>query len=89
MTYQELSSTPEFQKLHPVKQQIIREVFQNGNSSTPEALLSTLMSLNKELSRRNLNFTKEESALLIDAIKETMPLKDRKKVDILLNLFYR
>ncbi len=89
MTYQELSSTSEFQKLHPVKQQIIREIFQNGNSSSPEALLSTLMSLNKELSRRNLNFTKEESSLLINAIKETMPIKDRQKVEMLLNLFYR
>ncbi|MBR1865204.1 MAG: hypothetical protein IJ801_01715 [Lachnospiraceae bacterium] len=89
MTYQELSSTPEFQNLHPVKQQILKEMLQNGRLTTPEALLPKFMSINQELAKRNLSFTKEESTLLIQMIKDTMSPQDQQRVDMLLNLFYR
>lgn len=89
MTYQELSSTPEFQNLHPVKQQILKEMIQNGRLTTPEALLPKFMSINQELAKRNLSFTKEETTLLIQMIKDTMSPQDQQRVDMLLNLFYR
>ena len=89
MTYQELSSTPEFQNLHPVNQQILKEMLQNGRLTTPEALLPKFMSINQELAKRNLSFTKEESTLLIQMIKDTMSPQDQQRVDMLLNLFYR
>lgn len=88
MTYQELSSTPEFQRLHPVKQQIIKEILQNGRFSSPEALLPKFMSINQELSKRNLNFSKDESSLLINVIKETMSSEDQKRIDMLMGMFY-
>lgn len=89
MNEQELFSTPEFQNLHPVKQQIIKEMVSNTQGETPESILSKMMMVNKELSKRNLNFTKEESTILIQIIKQNMSPADQRKVDMLLGLFYR
>lgn len=89
MNYEEFSSTKEFQNLHPVKQQIIKEVLQNNNLTSPEALLPKFMMINKELSKRSLNFTKEETNLLITVMKANMPPAEQAKVDMVLNMFYK
>ena len=88
MNYQEITSTPEFKKLHPVKQQIILELINNTPQSSPEAMLPKLMSVNKELSKRNLNFTKEETTLLINIMKENMTPAEQQKIDMLVNMFF-
>ena len=79
MNEQDLFSTPEFNRLHPVKQQIIREVVKNNQHTSPEAMLPKILSINKELTKRNLNFTKEESNLLINIMKENMTPAERQK----------
>lgn len=89
MNYQDLSSTPEFKRLHPVKQQIIREIAQTNQNMSPEAMLPKIMSLNKELSKRNLSFTREESNLLINVMKEKMSPAERQKVDMILGILQR
>ena len=84
MNQKDFFSTPEFQKLHPVKKQIIQELVSN-----PETMLSKVMTINKELSKRNLNFSKEESSLLIQILKQSMSPSDQQKVDLLMGLFHR
>ena len=69
---QDLFSSPEFQKLHPVKKQIIQELASTNQNMSPEMMLTKVMAINKELSKRSLNFTKEESALLIRIMKQNM-----------------
>lgn len=88
MNFQQFISTPEFNRLHPIKQQIIKELANNGNYSSPEAMLPQLMSINKELKKRNLSFTKQETTLLINLMKEGMTPEEQKKVDLLLGLFH-
>lgn len=87
MSYEELLTTPEFQKLHPIKQQIIKEVAEKGKQSSMEAMLPKIMSVNKELTRRNLNFTKSETAMLISVMKEGMSPAEQQKVDMLMGFF--
>lgn len=87
MSYEELLTTPEFQKLHPVKQQIIKEVAENSKKTSIEAMLPKIMSVNKELTRRNLNFTKSETTLLISVLKEGMSPAEQQKVDMLMGFF--
>ena len=87
MNYETLITTPEFQKLHPVKQQIIKEFAQNNKNSSPEAMLPKMMSINNELSKRNLNFTKAETSMLISILKEGMTPAEQQKVDMLMGFF--
>jgi hypothetical protein len=89
MDFQNFTSTPEFQQLHPVKQQIIREMVQNNLHTSPETLLPKIMMLNRELSKRNLSFTKKETEMLIGLMKSDMPPEEQKKVDLLMGLFNR
>lgn len=89
MNQKDFFSTPEFQKLHPVKKQIIQELASDRKSMSPETMLSKVMTINKELSKRNLNFSKEESSLLIQILKQSMPSSDQQKVDLLMGLFHR
>lgn len=86
---QDLFSSPEFQKLHPVKKQIIQELASSNQNMSPEIMLTKVMAINKELSKRSLNFTKEESALLIRIMKQNMSAADRQKVDLLMGLLNR
>lgn len=87
MSYEELINTPEFQNLNPLKQQIIKEVAGNSQNASIESMLPKIMAINKELSKRNLNFTKEETALLISVLKEGMSPAEQKKVDMLMGFF--
>ncbi|MCI5806229.1 MAG: hypothetical protein MR029_07840 [Clostridium sp.] len=89
MNQKDFFSTPEFQKLHPVKKQIIQELASDRESMSPESMLSKVMTINKELSKRNLNFSKEESSLLIQILKQSMSPSDQQKVDLLMGLFHR
>ncbi len=89
MNQKDFFSTPEFQKLHPVKKQIIQELISNQETMSPETMLSKVMTINKELSKRNLNFSKEESSLLIQILKQSMSPSDQQKVDLLMGLFHR
>lgn len=89
MNFEELSSTKEFVNLHPVKQKIIKELLTTNQKVSPEALLPKIMTINKELSKRNLSFTKEELNLLIKIVKSDMSPIEQQKVDMLMNLFNR
>ena len=89
MNQKDFFSTPEFQKLHPVKKQIIQELASDRESMSPETMLSKVMTINKELSKRNLNFSKEESSLLIQILKQSMSPSDQQKVELLMGLFHR
>ena len=88
MDFQNFTNTNEFKQLHPIKQKIIQELANNGSSSSPETMLPQLMSINRELKKRNLSFTKEETAILIQVMKSDMSPSEQKKVDVLLGLFH-
>lgn len=89
MDFQELSSTKEFTNLHPVKQKIIKELISSGQNKSPEMMLPKIMTINKELSKRNLSFTKDELGLLIRIMKDDMSPAEQQKIDMLINLFNR
>ncbi len=84
MDFNDFSSTKEFQNLHPLKQQIIKEMVQSSRNTPLEMMLPKIMSINKELGRRNLGFTKDESRLLINILKENMTPAERQKVDMIM-----
>lgn len=87
MNYESFTSTKEFKSLHPVKQKILQEIINNNMHTTPEAILPKLLSVNKELSKRNLSFTSDETTLLIQIMKANMTPEEQRKVDMLMGFF--
>jgi hypothetical protein len=89
MDFSDFISTKEFQNLHPLKQQLIIELVQSSKNTPLEKMLPKIMSINQGLNKRNMSFTKEESQLLINILKENMTPDQRQKVDMLMNLLPR
>lgn len=87
MKVEDFFATPEFRKLHPVKQQVMKEIALNSEGTTPESMLPKILTVNNELSKRKLNFTKEETALLIRIMKQGMSPEEQQKVDMLMGFF--
>ena len=87
MDFNDFTNTKEFQKLHPLKKQIIEELYQNSKNTPLEQLLPKVIHTNKELGKRNLGFTKEESKLMIGILTANLTEEERTKVNLLLNFF--
>lgn len=86
MQQQDFFSTPEFMRLHPLKQQIMKELAAGSRNASVESMIPKIMSINKELNRRNLNFTKSESRLMIKILTQDMSPADKQKIDMILSM---
>lgn len=81
----DIKKDPRLNNIDPVKLKIILEIKEQSRHKSIEEMLPQIMQINNELNRRNMNFTKEESALLLDVIEETLPPADKKKFKMLKN----
>ena len=86
MQQQDFFLTPEFQRLHPLKQNIIKELAMSSQNVSVEAMIPKIMSINNELKRRNLSFTKSESKLMINILTRDMSAADRSKIDMIMSM---
>lgn len=48
-----------------------------------EELLPEIMKINQELNRHDMNFTKQESELLLDAIEESLSPSEKQKFNMI------
>ena len=78
-----ISNNPRLQNISPLKLKIIREIAEKSKGKTIEEMLPQIMKINKELQTRNISFSKDETALLLDVIEETIPPKDKAKFNML------
>lgn len=78
-----IGQDPRLNHIHPVKLKIIKEIATKSKGKSIEEMLPQIMQVNKELQARNISFSKEETALLLDVIEETLPPKDRAKFNML------
>ena len=78
-----ISNNPRLQNISPLKLKIIREIAEKSKGKTIEEMLPQIMKINKEIQARNISFSKDETALLLDVIEETIPPKDKAKFNML------
>ena len=69
--------------IDPIKLKIIMEIREKSKNKSGEELLPEIMKINQELNRRNMNFTKNESEILMDVIEESLSPADRQKFNML------
>lgn len=74
---------PKLRNIHPMKLKIINEIKEQSRYQSMEELLPQIVQINQELKRRNMSFTPEESALLMDAMEESMTPAERQKFQII------
>ena len=73
---------PRFCRLDQRKQKILSEIAEKSSRYSMEELLPQILQINQELNRRNMNFTKEESALLMDIIEESLSPAEKQKFNM-------
>lgn len=78
-----ISNNPRLQNISPLKLKIINEIAEKSKGKSIEDMLPQIMKINQELQSRNISFSKEETALLMDVIEETLPPKDKAKFNML------
>ena len=76
---------PKLRNIHPTKLRIINEIKEQSKYQSAEELLPQILQINQELKRRNL--TKEESALLLEAMEESMSPAERQKFQMIKSFF--
>ena len=67
----QFENDPRLKNLMPLKRQIILELANGSHNATMEQMLPQIMQLNRELQKRNLSFSKEESNLIMDIMIST------------------
>lgn len=76
-------NNPKLRSIDPLKLKIIMEIKEKSKNKSIEELLPQIMQINSELNRRDMNFTKSESELLMDVLQETMSPAERKKFNMI------
>lgn len=74
---------PRLKNLSPIKRKIILELAAGSEKKSMEQLLPEIMQLNRELQKRNLSFSKEESNLIMDIMAEQASPSDKQKIAML------
>ena len=65
---------------------IIDDCSTDNSVAIVESMIPKIMSINKELNRRNLNFTKSESRLMINIRTQDMSPADKQKIDMIMGM---
>lgn len=76
-------SNPKLRGIDPLKLKIILEIKNKSRNKSMEELLPEIMKINQELNRRDMNFTKQESELLLDAIEESLSPSEKQKFNMI------
>ena len=81
----QFENDPRLKNLMPLKRQIILELANGSHNATREQMLPQIMQLNRELQKRNLSFSKEESNLIMDIMMEQASPAERRKIAMFRN----
>ena len=81
----QFENDPRLKNLMPLKRQIILELANGSHNATMEQMFPQIMQLNRELQKRNLSFSKEESNLIMDIMMEQSSPAERQKIAMFRN----
>ncbi len=79
----DFSHNPKLKNIDPMKIKIIMEIQKKSKNRSIEELLPEIMKVNQELNRRNMSFTKDETAVLLDVIEENLSPAEKSKFNML------
>lgn len=74
---------PAMKNIHPAKKQILLELSKNSKNASMDKLLPLMMSANTKLKSQGLNFSQQESDLIIDILSANLSPAERQKFEML------
>lgn len=79
----QFQNNPKLSSIDPMKLKIIMEIKEQSKNRSMEELVPQIMKVNQELNRRNMNFTKSETELLMEVIEESLSPAEKQKFNML------
>lgn len=83
----DFTQNPRLKNIDPLKLKIINEIQRKSKNRSIEELLPEIMKINQELNRRNMSFSKEETAVLLDVIEENLSPEEKQRFAMLKSFF--
>lgn len=83
----DFTQNPRLRNIDPLKLKIINEIQRKSKNRSIEELLPEIMKINQELTRRNMSFSKEETAVLLDVIEENLSSEEKQRFAMLKSFF--
>ncbi len=73
----------QLRNISPAKLRILLDLMEESKGKGPEALMPMLMQVNQKMQRQGIQFTPEESQLMLDMLKQDMSPAEVKKVEMM------
>ncbi len=74
---------PQFQNINPEKMRFLAELFNEMNGKDMDQKIQLLMSFGIRMKQANLQFTQQESQVIIEFMKQNLNPAERSKLDML------
>lgn len=73
----------QLRNISPAKLRIILDLMENSKGKGPDALMPMLLQANQKMQQQGIQFTPEESRLMLDLLKQDMSPAEVKKVEMM------
>lgn len=73
----------QLRNISPAKLRIILDLMEDSKGKGPEALMPMLLQVNQKMQQQGIQFTPEESRLMLDLLKQDMSPAEVKKVEMM------
>lgn len=76
----------QLRNIAPAKLRIILDLMESSKGKGPESLMPLLIQANQKMQQQGIQFTPEESRLMLDLLKQDMTPAEVKKVEMMQSL---
>lgn len=75
-----------FSNMDPKKARLLEEFMKIANGKNTQELLPLLLAFSNKAKSENIKFTKDETNMLFEQMKQNMSSQDRQKAEVLMNM---
>jgi len=76
-------NNPKIRNIDPRKLSILLEIMREAEGKSMDQLLPLMMNANKKLQSQNLNFSKDESEVMIDLLTRNLSPREKRQFEML------
>lgn len=73
----------QLRNISPAKLRIILELMEASKGKSSDAIMPLFMQANQKMQQQGLQFTSEESQLILDMFKQDMTPEERKRIEMM------
>lgn len=76
-------NNPKLKNIDPRKMALLLEIVKEADGKSMEQLIPIMMNVNKRLQQQNMNFSKDETDLMMEAISRNLSPKEKAQFEMI------